>query len=114
MEFVSLQQASDHLRRDTDADDNDLRLKIRAASLAVANALKESGMAEILDSSGLVPTDSSGNPLVPEDVQWATLLVLGESYSNRGDSALATWREGEPLPAAAWALLTMRRTPGLR
>lgn len=114
MEFVSLQQASDHLRRDTDADDNDLRLKIRAASAAVANALKESGMAEILDSAGLVPLDSNGDPIVPEDVQWATLLVLGESYSNRGDAAPTSWREGEPLPAAAWSLLTMRRTPGLR
>ena len=38
--LVRLQEASDHLRRDTTDDDNDLTLKIKAASAAIINYLK--------------------------------------------------------------------------
>lgn len=113
MRFVTLQQASDHLRRDTNADDANLTLLIEACSQAVADALKDDGMVHILDSAGEIPLDSNGDPIVPKQIQWATLLVLADAYTNRGDDQSA-W-EPDRLPPAAWALLNgAGRVPGLR
>ncbi len=77
--LVSLDQASAHLRRDTDADDNDLLLKIEAASRAVLGYLGSAA-----DFTEQIDTDSDGNVYgVPAEVQQATLLLLGNFYSTR-------------------------------
>lgn len=93
--LVTLQQASDHLRRDTNADDNDLTLKIHAASNAILNYLGSSGVAYDyeIDSNGDIAYDSAGDPiyildsagdLVPlPEVQSAVLLMLGVLYADR-------------------------------
>lgn len=79
--LVSLQQASDHLRRDSDDDDNDLTLKIHAASQAVINYIDD---LDFLDSAGDVELDSAGDPVgVPFAIQSATLILLGMLYVDR-------------------------------
>lgn len=86
MMLVSLQQASDHLRRDTGDDDADLTLKIKAASLAVINYLGKDRAAEVIifDSAGDVIVDSSGDPVgVPEAIQAAVMLLIGDLYADR-------------------------------
>lgn len=112
--LVSLQQASDHLRRDTTADDNDLRLKIEAASGAVLNYL-EDGAESFLDTAGEVPEDTNGDPIgVPYEVKAAVLLLVGDFYSNRGEDQSANWVDPNYLPRAVTALLYPRRKPALR
>lgn len=93
--LVTLEQAKDHLRVDTDDGDSDLTLKINGASNAVLNYLKTSGVAYEYDrdSSGDVVYDSSGDPvyvlnssgdLVPlPEVQAAVLILLGTLYIDR-------------------------------
>lgn len=116
MMLVSLQQAKDHLRMDHDDDDNDITLKVHAASGAVVNYLK-SGADSFLDSSGEPETDSSGDPVgVPFEVQAAVLIMLGELYMNReaelqGEVA-AQWGYGY-LPQPVIALLYPLRDPAV-
>lgn len=84
--LVSLEQASDHLRRDTTDDDNDLLLKIRAASGAIINYLGQERANEVIefDSFGDIVVDSNGDPVgVPETIQSAVLLLIGDLYADR-------------------------------
>lgn len=117
MMLVTLAQARDHLRSDTDADDADLTGKIQAASDAV------------LDYVGaLVPRDTAGDPLtdtsgeligVPERVlsrlREATLATVGYMYRERAGSreyAVPTaWGYGYTLPEGPTALLYSLRRP---
>ncbi len=126
--LVSLAQASRHLRRDTSDDDADLTLKIKAASAVVMGLLGSA--ATFLDSEGNVPMadepgiadsdgellDSNGDEIadgdeipvgVPEHVQQATLLLIGDYYAGR-DSGSAGF------PPAVMALLNIAgRVPSL-
>jgi gp6-like head-tail connector protein len=80
--LVSVEQASAHLRRDTDADDLDLLGKIMGASAAILNYIGDGG--GFTDSNGDVIADSNGIALdVPSDIQIACLLLIGEFYKNR-------------------------------
>lgn len=112
--LVSLEVASSHLRRDTTADDPDLELKIKAASKAVVTYLKTPSFA---DSNGDIPEDSNGIALdVPEDVQVATLLLIGEYYrqrdANAGQTGLVNEQYGYGyLPQAVIGLLYPYRVP---
>ena len=109
--LVSLAQASEHLRRDTDDDDNDLTLKIHAASGAVIAYLKNG--ATFLDSADEVETDSFGDPInVPANVQAATLLLLGVLYRDREGSNESFIERGY-LPNAVVALLYPLRDPAM-
>lgn len=97
--LVTLQQASDHLRRDTTDDDADLTLKIHAASNAILNYMKRSGRPYVylLDSNGDIYfdsaghpefiLDSSGEPVVLPEVQAAVLLMIGTLYADRDAKA---------------------------
>lgn len=79
--LVSLQQASDHLRRDTTDDDADLLIKVKAASQAIVNYISDHSF---LNSSGEPDFDSAGNPVgVPENIQAAVLILLGNLYTDR-------------------------------
>lgn len=111
--LVSLQQASDHLRRDTDDDDNDLILKINAASQAVLNYIT---VKDFLNSGGDVDFSSDGEPLgVPEPIQAAVLIVLGMLYIDRDGQDFK--EQNRPrlgdiiLPRAVHFLLDSYRTP---
>lgn len=114
--LVTLQQASDHLRRDTTDDNNDLTLKIHAASNAILNYLKDG--ATFLDTSGNPEFDSGGNILgVPQEVQAAVLIMLGVLYTDRVgmeyiDGPANNQRLGNmAIPRAVQFLLDPLRTP---
>src|SRR5690606_253679 len=79
MMLITLEQASDHLRRDTGDDDADLLLKIEAASQAVLNYITDKSFLE----DGHVVYDSAGEPVVPRPIQAAALIVLGQLYKDR-------------------------------
>lgn len=115
MMLVTLQEASDHLRRDTDDDDADLELKIGAASAAVRRYLKDASPYE-LDSNGDVEVDSNGDPVVLFEVRAAVLMLLGELYKNREgeqDGEIPTqWGYGY-LPRPVVALLYPLRHPSM-
>ena len=111
MRLVTLQQARDHLRSDTDADDNDLLLKIEAASELIADYLKPAGMASFTDSAGYVLEDSNGDPLgVPRRVKAAALLMVGYLYKDRDANTDNAFSMGF-LPAPVTALIYSRRVP---
>lgn len=113
MMLVTLQQASDHLRRDTAADDNDLTLKIHAASAAVMNYIQGPGIDGFTDSFGDIFVDSAGDPLdVPYAVQAATLLMVGYLYRLRDNNGDGDFDRGY-LPMPVTALLTPYRCPSL-
>lgn len=82
MMLISLEYASDHLRRDTTDDDADLTRKIEAASQAVITYLGD-GADAYTDSAGEVFPDSNGVAIgVPDDIRFATALLVAEFYSN--------------------------------
>lgn len=85
--LVTLQEASDHLRRDTTDDNSDLTIKINAASNAVVNYIKDPLLVYegYYDSAGdYVPDqDSSGDYIVRDEVRSAVLLVIGVLYADR-------------------------------
>lgn len=126
--LVTLEQASEHLRRDTTDDDADLRLKIIAASKGVVNYLKHEMLAyqydvdqqgvPVLDSSGdlIYLVDSAGDYIPREEVQAAVLMILGVFYADRSPQAYME-KGGEPrlgdmsLPKAVHWLLDPIRTP---
>lgn len=132
--LVTLEQASEHLRRDTNDDDNDLTLKIHAASAAIQNYLKDPLLAFqylkdengvlILDSSGLpeLEIDSSGNYIPRPEVQIATLIVIGVMYADRDGKEYVDPRSGGglerlgnmSLPKAVHWLLDPIRKPTLQ
>jgi hypothetical protein len=117
--LVSLQQASDHLRRDTTDDDDDLELKIIGASASILNYLKSG--ATFLNSDGDVDYESDGTPVgVPYEVQIATLMLVGILYRDReGRDSMVTnyrimdkWQHGY-LPLPVTSLLYPLRDPAM-
>lgn len=112
--LVSLEQAREHLRVDTTDGDNDLLLKIKGASRAVLNYIVGSvRTSHFTDSAGDVLEDSAGVALyVPEDVQIATLFVIGYYDRNR-DSDRDKEADGLFLPYPAKQLLIPYRDPSL-
>lgn len=115
--LVTLQQARDHLRADTDADDADLTLKIQTASAAVIDYVGD-----------LVPRDSQGDPFLDSQgdivgvkeraltrMKLATLVAVAYFYRERDGSqefAVPTqWGYGYALPQGATALLYTLRKP---
>ncbi|MFA6204234.1 MAG: head-tail connector protein [Gallionella sp.] len=115
--LCSLTQAKDHLRIDTSDGDNDLTLKIHAASAAVLNYIRN-GADVFLDSSGEPVLDSNSFPLgIPYEVQAATLLMLGILYKDRDENdntMIGGGFEQGYLPKPVTALLYHLRIPSLR
>lgn len=111
--LVSLAQAKEHLRVDDADNDNDLILKIHAASAAVLNYIRN-GADVFTDSSGEPIVDSNGNPIgIPYDVQAATLLMIGYLYRMRDNNEDGEFEMGY-LPKPVTALLYVYRVPSLR
>lgn len=104
--LVTLQEASDHLRRDTNDDDADLIIKISAASAAVQNYLKDPLLVyefaqdeygqDLLDSSGnpYLAVDSNGNYIVRQEAKAAVLLIVGVLYIDRDAKEYVDPRSG--------------------
>ncbi len=108
--LVTVEQASAHLRRDTNDDDADLIMKIEAASDAIVYYLATN--ATFVDSYGGVDIDSHGDPLgIPDSVRIATLILVGLLYKEReGENSADNWNENG-LPKVVTNLLYGRRTP---
>lgn len=129
--LVTLQEASDHLRRDTTDDNNDLTLKILAVSRAILNYLKDDMLAyqfemdkhgkPVLDSSGDIVylLDSAGDFIPRQEVQQAVLLMLGVVYADRDAKEYIDPKSGSgnerlgnmSLPKVVHWLLDPIRTP---
>lgn len=110
--LVSLENARNHLRIDTTDGDADLLLKVKAASRAVLNYISN-GADTFTDSTGEPYEDSNGVALdVPEDVQSATLFLIGYLDRQRDSDADKEFERGY-LPAPVCALLTFYRDPSL-
>ncbi len=109
--LVTLAQAQAHLRLEVDPaapDAADVNLKIGAASGIILKQLADA--ADFLNPDGSVPVDGAGNPIVPELVQEATLLLIGCFYSDREGSVLLAGG----LPNAVMSLLNCYgRTPAM-
>lgn len=114
--LVTLDEAKLHLRVDHDADDEDITLKVEAASAAVL-AYVEDSQYLFLDSSGdeLDLYDTSTDQAAHRArhlCRQATLLMVGEFYRNREPAAtdVVPERFGYGyLPRAVVALLTPLR-----
>lgn len=111
--LVTLDEAKAHLRVTHDLEDEDIQLRIEAASESVISYLKDASL-DFVDTGGDLITDSSGNSLVPARVKMATLLLLGAFYGHRGEDGgqAAQYRMGF-LPPAVTALLFPLRVPTL-
>lgn len=111
--LVSLQQAKDHLRVDSSDEDNDLTLKIHAASAAVLNYIRN-GADVFTDSAGDPIVDSNGAPMgIPYEIQAATLLMLGYLYKDRDGDPDKAYEHGY-LPMPVMSLLYPYRVPSLK
>lgn len=121
VDFVTLQQASDHLRRDTTDDDNDLKLKITSASAAVKNYIKttspyviavDTAGDPVLDSAGdpVPEEDTAGDPIIRPEVIQATLAMVGIFYRDRDGQEMEKWELGF-LPNWVSCILYPLRTP---
>jgi hypothetical protein len=123
--LVTLQQARDHLRSDTTDDDNDLTLKIMAASSAIEHYLRSHGSVYVqainsngdpeFDTNGdeISGIDSNGDMVIKPEVQMATLLLVGELYKSReGEmTGLDSYSAFGQLPRAVVLLLYPLRDP---
>lgn len=121
--YVTLQQARDHLYLDTTDNDNDVTLKIKAASGAVRNYLKSwSPYEPEYDSNGdieydsagdiIYALDSAGDKIVRSEVQQATLILLGIFYKDRDGEMADKWQHGY-LPMPVMSLLYPLRDPAM-
>jgi len=99
-QLVSLYEASEHLRRDTDYDDADLKAKIIAASAMVLSHL---GLAEDYY------TDSNDESTAPAVVKLAVCIIVAEFYVNR-DGGEGGFVDGR-LPGNVRAMLGPYRDP---
>jgi hypothetical protein len=110
--LVSLSQVKEHLRVDTSDGDADLTLKIRAASRAVIEYIRN-GADAFTDSAGDVYEDSNGDAIgIPEDVQIAVIFLVGVLDRNRNGNEAGIFENGY-LPPACTSLLAPYRDPPL-
>jgi hypothetical protein len=124
MMLVTLEEAKEHLLVDFDSADSDITLKIRSASGAVLNYLKnrtklyqveiDDDGYPVLDSQGdpHYVLDSQGNRLVRDEIKHATLLLVGIFFRDRDGADTTIWQPGF-LPAPVTALLYPLRDPAL-
>lgn len=111
--LVTLAAAKDHLRIDNSDDDNDLTLKIHAASGTVLNYIRN-GADEFTDSAGDPILDSNDVPIgIPFEIQAATLLLVGYLYKDRDGDPDKAFTHGY-LPMGVMSLLYPYRDPALR
>lgn len=102
---VTLQQAKDHLRADTDAEDSDISLKLASAQAAVLNYLKVASLDTLaVGSPAAIPDNVDGA------VTAATLLLVGYFYKDRDNDEKREWEQGY-LPRPVTALLYSLRDP---
>jgi hypothetical protein len=116
MMLVTLEEAKAQISVDYDVSDALIELHVKAASRAVCNYLKDAQYT-FLDTSGELPTDTSGDPItsgVPPEVKMATLVLIDDFFNHRGpaptDPVDPQYGYGY-LPRAVVALLYPLRDP---
>lgn len=113
MEIITIAQAREHLRSDTNADDADLQLKIDAATDAVLDYITVP-VGDLFDASG-APKQGEGCEIVrgARRVQQAILLTIGWFYVDRDGTMEQAVKGGHgfTLPRGAAALLYTMRKP---
>lgn len=101
---------------DTTDEDIFIALIVSAASQAVLGYVKN-GPDIFLDSAGDPILDSHGDPLgIPDDMKFATLLLVGEFYKNRegqSENPVDPQHGYAYLNRAVVSLLYRYRTPSL-
>lgn len=131
IDLVTLEEAKLQLRITDDAHDDDLSMKIKAASAAVLNYLRGTRnlYTPMLDENGDFVTDEDGyyvpdpgdsdGPQVRDEVKAATLILLTEMFEKRSGAqsegagtVAATYLMA--MPAAAQSLLYPLRDPVIR
>lgn len=122
--LVTLEEARNHLRIDSDDDDPDLSLKVLAASAAVQNYLKKpwaiyeyefdtnGDVIEDSDGRPLLALDSDGVPIPRYEVKAACLLMLGYLFKDRDNDERHEYETGY-LPRPVTALLYALRDPAM-
>lgn len=103
--LVTLQEAKDHLRVDTTAEDADIELKIMGASQVVINYLAL--------PSPFWADQAALELAAPESVKIAVLLLVGILYRDRDGVEMGDWEFGY-LPFPVTSLLYHYRTPVFR
>lgn len=110
MALVSVQQAMDALRYDGMDNLPIVQMAVDAASAAVLSHLKFSSDA-YADSSGVIPTDSNGDPLdIPKDIQQAVIYLTGYFLRDPSGVEGKDWDQWS-LPRPVIALLYSHRKP---
>lgn len=125
IELVTLDEAKLQLRITDEAHDDDLNMKIKAASSAVVNYLRGTRnlYEPMLDANGDFVTDDDGyyvadpgdsdGPQIREEVKAATLILLTEMFEKRsGEEGAVDYIMA--MPSAAMALLYPLRDPVIR
>jgi hypothetical protein len=109
--LVSVARVREALRIDTTESDTLLAVYISAASRAIVRYLKgQAGDLLTIDSPPNSPPDDLDG--VPEDVQMATIILVGEFYKNPDGDPDREWEQGY-LPRPVTALLYPLRDPAL-
>lgn len=109
--LVTLEQVKDRLKIDGTADDSNLQGLIYGASRMVLNYL-ELDEEHYLNSDGEmeIDTDTRGYFEVPEEVQVATILLIGILYRDPDGTESEKWSRGF-LPNPVVAILYPLRDP---
>lgn len=116
--MITLEQAKAQLRVTHDAEDVQIQEMIDAATASILGYIKDHADT-LTDTSGTIPTDTSGAPLVaiPADIQMACKLEVAHLFRNREGQSESKIPEqygyGYPLCAAAIAKLYRYRVPTL-
>ncbi|ULR87182.1 head-tail connector protein [Comamonas sp. B21-038] len=113
MEIITITQAREHLRSDTNDDDADLHMKIDAATDAVLDYISVPA-SDLFDADGEPKTGEDGQVVRgARRVQQAILLTVGWFYEDRDGSMEQAVKTGHgyPLPRGATALLYSLRKP---
>lgn len=116
-DLVTLKQARDQLRMEAGGDDEDLQLKITAASEMVLRYLGK-GADAFLQEDGTVATDAQGKPQgIPATVQLATLVTVNylvrERDGSQKNAVDPQHGYGYALPKSAVSMLYSMRRPGI-
>lgn len=107
IDLVTLERVKQGLLIDTTDDDARLQLLITAASAAVLRYLKEIGSASFYDWENSTITAD-----VPDDVQVATIMLVGHIYRSPDSNEDGAFERGS-LPKPVTALIYSRRDPAL-
>jgi len=105
IKFVTLEEAKNHLRTDSDDGDDDLQLKIYAASASILDYIQGSRDLIVNDDGEVI----EGAPEL-QRVKMATLILIGILDRTRNGEEESVYRQGY-LPFSVSSLIYSLRKP---